>query len=358
MELTKSKVRLIQSVLLVLFFMVLISSEGTVNAQSEEEYKGVAYCAECHPAETAEWGKSVHTKAYSNDDFQDVWQDLDSSPECLECHTTGFDKKTNTYESKEVTCESCHGPGDTMNRDTSPELCGECHSGPYPTYEEMTQDGSTHSTVECLTCHDMHTSQMTFETTTETCGQCHESHIEEVAETAHGYNNVECIDCHMVVEDADFVNGVQAKTGHSFNPIDVELDCTSCHEIELDKHDILGKKAGACISCHGDIHELKLQLVNGDTHDQDDPVPLCAQCHNERYTAWEEGTHGAHDDPQAVCTRCHNPHEPIINQITTLDPIPSRELANPPSVLLKIFVVVVIEILGFSVLILRSRENV
>lgn len=159
----------------------------------------------------------------------------------------------------------------------------------------------------------------------------------------------------MITEEADFINGVQGKTGHSFNPIEEELDCTSCHDRSLDKHDVLGEKSSACLSCHGDIHELKLELVNGKTYENDDPVPLCAQCHNERYTAWEDGTHGAHDNPQAVCTECHDPHDPIINGISTLDPIPNRTQAEPISVTIKIGFVATILILGFSVIILRRQ---
>jgi 5-methylcytosine-specific restriction endonuclease McrA len=162
----------------------------------------------------------------------------------------------------------------------------------------------------------------------------------------------------MVVEEADFIEGIDAQTGHSFNPREDELDCTTCHDRPLDKHDVLGEGAGACLSCHGDIHELKLELVNGETYANDDAVPLCAQCHNERYSAWAEGTHGAHDNPQAACTECHDPHEPIINQISTLEPIATREMPQPASTIYQAAYVGIIVALGLSVYILRRRSNV
>jgi hypothetical protein len=343
----------------VLFFILLVSfltiisvydTDVTV-AQSQEEYLGAGYCAECHPEEINEWSESAHTEGYSNPEFQKVWKDLDENPECLECHTAGYDENTETYAIQGIHCEACHGPGDTMERDTSPELCGECHSGPYPTYEEWVDSGPSHGEAECLTCHNEHTSKLEYETTTDTCALCHESHIEQYEESTHSESMIECVDCHMIIEEADFYTGMQAKTGHSFNPTEQELDCTSCHVIELEKHDVLGEGSAACLSCHGEIHELKLELINGEVYPNDEPVQLCAQCHNERYTAWEEGTHGAHDDPKAVCTECHEPHDPIINQISTLEPIPNREPAEAPSWWLKMLLVVLLEIFGFGVLI-------
>ncbi len=325
-------------------------------AEPNEEYLGAAYCAECHPSEMVKWTQSAHTQAYSNDNFQTVWQDLGSDDSCLECHTTGYDKETKTYAYPEVQCEDCHGPGDTMKRDPSPELCGECHTGPYPTYEEWSDSGPNHGAANCITCHDEHTSKLVYETPAATCGECHESHIVQVEGTVHGENRVECIDCHMIIEDANFYTGKQAKTGHSFSPANKDLDCTSCHDRELSKHNVLGEKAAACLSCHGDIHELRLELVNGDTYPSEEPVQLCAQCHNERYTAWREGTHGSHDNPEAVCTQCHNPHSPVINNISTLESIPSRESAKPSSWITKMALVVLLEIFGFGVWINRSDK--
>jgi hypothetical protein len=345
---------------LILFTMFLsllaftVLNFGFVSA--EEEYFGAGYCTECHPTQSKQWSNSAHTKGYSNPDFQKVWSDLGQNVECLDCHTTGYDTETEKYELVEVQCEECHGPGDTMNIDRSPELCGECHSGPYPTYEEWASSGPRHGAAECLTCHNEHTAKLEFETSEATCGQCHDSHVEEVEGTAHDINDVDCANCHMLIEEANFYNGKKAKTGHGFNPTEQELDCTSCHQVELKKHDSLGEGSSACLSCHGDIHELKLELINGEIYPNSEPVQLCAQCHNERYTAWEDGTHGAHDNPEALCTECHEPHDPIINQISTLDPIPNREPAEPSNWWAKMALIVFLEIFGFGVWINWSRK--
>jgi hypothetical protein len=347
-------------IIITAFFLAIALGNGVALAQcsSSEEYKGATYCVECHPSEAEEWAGSPHSKATSDTEFQAQWKDLGSPVSCLSCHTTGYDETTKEYSSPGVACEECHGPGDTMSLDTSVELCARCHSGPYPTYEEWLDSGPAHGKADCLTCHDEHTSKLTFETSTETCGQCHKSHVDQLMGTVHGERGVECADCHMIQKPADFVNGEPAKTGHSFSLTAHELDCSSCHEVPLSKHDVLGEKAYACLSCHGDIHELKLELVNRNVYPLDNVVPLCAQCHNERYTAWAQGTHGAYDDPRAQCTKCHDPHNPVIDDIVTLSSIPQREEAAPAPIIPIIVVVVIVEILVFSMYVLRRQSNV
>jgi hypothetical protein len=352
----KRESRLIFIILFSILFYNILSNFITVSAESNNEYMGAVYCVECHPSQIQEWIYSAHTRGYSNSEFQQVWEDLGRNIQCLECHTTGYDSNSETFELLEVQCEECHGPEDTMNKDTSPELCGKCHSGPYPTYEEWVDSGPSHGEAECSTCHNEHTLGFVLQTPAETCGQCHESHVEELEDTLHELNGVDCVVCHMIIEEADFYSGKTAKTGHSFNPLEQEFDCQYCHAIELVKHNTLGEGALACLNCHGDIHELRLELINGEIYPIDESVPLCAQCHNERYTAWEEGTHGAHDNPEAECAECHEPHNPIIHNISTLAPIPNREPAETLRWSTKISLLIILGILAFSVLIFRSGK--
>ena len=65
---------------------------------------------------------------------------------CLKCHTTGYDEATGEYSEEGVTCEACHGPGETYSYfmeigrategkkiaklgtyGTSYNVCGPCH---------------------------------------------------------------------------------------------------------------------------------------------------------------------------------------------------------------------------------------
>ena len=322
----------------------------------EEEYRGIGYCASCHTDEMLDWIYSNHTNAYSNNEFQEEWERLGGSDSCLSCHTTGYNEDDGTYKMKGVTCEACHGPGDTMERDTSAELCASCHSGPYPSYDEWKESGPSHLDATCILCHDQHTARLTAETPTGTCAGCHSSHLELLEPSAHGENDVKCEDCHMYRTPVDFDAGTPAETGHSFYMTPEQLDCTTCHDRPLEKHDVLGEKAYACLSCHGEIHGLGLELVNGTVYAPDDPVALCAQCHNERYTGWAQGTHGTAEDPEAKCTECHDPHDPVVNEISTLPPLSPRAPAWNPPADVSTALVVVMGLIGFAVIIMGLRK--
>jgi len=68
-------------------------------------------CFTCHAEEHATWSKTGHSRAYKA--LEEVNKSFD--PECLTCHTTGFEKpggfisEIDTPELKNVQCEMCHG---------------------------------------------------------------------------------------------------------------------------------------------------------------------------------------------------------------------------------------------------------
>jgi predicted CXXCH cytochrome family protein len=324
-------------------------------SESAEDYMGIGYCATCHIEPMMDWIESPHLNAFSDPEFQEEYEALGFPESCLSCHTTGFDEEDGTYVYQGVTCEECHGPGDTMNLDTSPELCANCHSGPYPTYEEWKDSGPSHLEATCTLCHDQHTAELLAETPTEICSSCHGTHLEAVEETKHGEEGVECADCHMYVTPPDFEAGIPGSTGHDFVMTSEELDCQTCHDRTLSKHDALGEDEFACLSCHGEIHSLELKLINEDVFPKDDSVLLCAQCHNERYTSWEQGTHGKPEDPEAQCVECHDPHDPVVANIPTLSVVPERRPPGGPSIQLATAFVAIVGVLGFAVVLLRWR---
>ena len=325
------------------FYNKFVSSTTLLTIEANaEEYKGPAYCLACHPDEKSKWDESLHSIAYNDPNFQSEWKKLGSPTSCLKCHTTGYNELDGTYALKGVTCEQCHGPGDTMSVDHTVNLCAKCHSGPFPTYNEWLQSGPGHTETTCNLCHTPHSQELKGQNSTQTCAQCHQSHVNQIEQTKHGEANLECKVCHMYKSPPDFKQNIPANTGHTFFMTSEQLDCTSCHNVTLFKHNILGEKAGACLSCHGDIHELRLQLVNGTTYSLKEPVALCGECHNERLNAWEQGTHGSVTDRYASCTACHQPHNPIVAGIPTVPAVPDREfLPSGPTDILSILSIVV-----------------
>jgi hypothetical protein len=111
-------------------------------------YVGSSICIKCHKKLTAYhvdfWAQSkfkTFEKVKTAKDF--VEGDESYRRQCLKCHTTGYNEKTNEYNEENVTCEACHGPGElyaqfmstgklaeaaTLARGTfSFKVCGNCH---------------------------------------------------------------------------------------------------------------------------------------------------------------------------------------------------------------------------------------
>lgn len=362
MSLRKARVLLLVLLLAPSFIVLGSSSSASPSALvgSEagdgESFQGPEYCSSCHSRQASEWSESPHALAYEDQKFLDEWKNLNSPVSCLRCHTTGFNPTEGTFKFEGVTCEQCHGPGDTMEIDESVELCATCHSDPYPTFEEW-RSSPGHMDVTCNDCHEPHSLRITADSPTDLCSSCHETQFEKFEETRHGSAGVDCIDCHMYKRPADFRTRTAASTGHAFSMTPQQLDCTSCHDRPLFKHDVLGEGASACLSCHGEIHGLELKLLNGTVYSMEESAKLCGQCHSERYAAWRQGTHGKYESPYAPCTECHDPHNPVVAGIPTLPPLPPREPAPSPPTSRLIILVAVIELLGIAVILYRGKEH-
>lgn len=170
-----------QSILKICFVLILFIFSGVlmltdhdvspmVMAQTDELYIGPESCKVCHPKQYAEWSTAKHSQAYEDPVFREQWEEKDRPSECLECHTTGYDLETGTFQFEGVTCETCHGSGDTMSIDTSKELCQQCHTGTRARQIELGTHGM--GGVTCADCH-MYEQSHTFKPTAEACAQCH-----------------------------------------------------------------------------------------------------------------------------------------------------------------------------------------
>jgi mono/diheme cytochrome c family protein len=125
------------------------------------------------------------------------------------------------------------------------------------------------------------------------------------------------------------------------------LDCLSHHDKVLKGHDKLGSGSEACWACHYNTKMTTLHLAGGETQFPLSDFPrLCAQCHQKRYEAWNEGTHGVpawkegnlaiRSTEKARCTSCHDPHQPqlVFLNLTKPHPPPQPSPSPPSNVLL------------------------
>ena len=117
-------------------------------------------------------------------------------------------------------------------------------------------------------------------------------------------------------------------TVYAASELEPPLDCQACHTQELSLHDKLGSGNQACWSCHDAVDMGKLHLADGSQLSLSDSTQLCGQCHQERYKAWTEGTHGISGTVAAVkCTGCHDPHQPQIALLDITKPHPAPQPA-------------------------------
>ncbi len=150
------------------------------------------------------------------------------------------------------------------------------------------------------------------------------------------------------------------------------LDCISHHTKVLKGHDKLGEGSEACWACHLSTQMTTLHLAGGETQFPLSDFPrLCAQCHQKRYEAWVEGTHGVpawkEGEPEirstekARCTSCHNPHQPQIALLDITKPHPPPAPSPPPLptellIILGISLLVIIIALGVA-MVKRGEET-
>ncbi|MCP4253513.1 MAG: hypothetical protein GY775_08895 [Candidatus Scalindua sp.] len=108
-------------------FATLSLEEGTEWASFKDRtitgekaiYMGSGKCMRCHTGLTA-----PHVERWKRVKFQSfnvikeapdyIKGDEEYRQKCYECHTTGYNKETGTYEEEGITCEACHGPGEVF----------------------------------------------------------------------------------------------------------------------------------------------------------------------------------------------------------------------------------------------------
>ncbi|MBI4331057.1 MAG: hypothetical protein HY673_07250 [Chloroflexi bacterium] len=160
---------------------------------------------------------------------------------------------------------------------------------------------------------------------------------------------------------AGFLALVAAASAQAAGP-NQGLDCVTCHgsKVTLAYHDKLGEGNKACWTCHDGIDMKSLRLSDGTQVARSEAPKVCGQCHQARFNAWIEGTHGVPGTVAAVgCTSCHNPHRPqmVFPEITKPHPEPAAPPPAPPKDAIMIVGITVVFMTGLAVVVSRQGKR-
>ena len=156
---------------------------------------------------------------------------------------------------------------------------------------------------------------------------------------------------------ASYLLAVTATPAAADDESNQKLDCISCHPRTLTYHDKLGSGNQACWICHDSTDMMSLRLVNGTVLPQSESSQVCGQCHEKRYDAWQEGTHGVPGTTAAgKCSDCHDPHQPQIALlgITKPHPEPAPGAPEPSLDLVMIVIITLVSLTGLGIVVGRQ----
>lgn len=190
-------------------------------------------CNQCHQAFVEAWEGGGHGNATNDPAFQLSWEEKGKPEECLECHVTGYDPETETWQADGITCVACHSPVTAshplapMSANRSSKLCGDCHT---ETYFQWQVSAHRDKGLDCAGCHDPHATGLKKADAGTLCSNCHRGRASNFAHTQHSMEGLSCASCHLTRIAA---NGAEAhaEVDHSFF---VSLSaCNSCHSYQM-----------------------------------------------------------------------------------------------------------------------------
>ncbi|MBK8576090.1 MAG: hypothetical protein IPN90_10620 [Elusimicrobia bacterium] len=196
------------------------------------QFAGPDTCAACHAEEFKEWKQSVHANAYSSEVFQKSWKANGAKPECLACHTTGWEKGKTKFKHAGVSCESCHGPMEEthpaakMPIPVSADMCRTCHKS---THGEWKISAHGQKNIRCFDCHKVHGHGLRLGGGDALCGSCHATKMKDFAHATHHQEGLTCTTCHFPSSPSgpDAIMGTGAP-GHNLS-VGPQV-CARCHD--------------------------------------------------------------------------------------------------------------------------------
>lgn len=224
-----------------------------------------AECARCHYSVFSqirdEGGKhkidcvQCHTVFHAYNPIKQNWNEI--MPKCETCHGL-------IHGNKFTACASCHSNPHAPKTQMAmtPEfakMCADCHG---KVNQELQQNLSKHTQVQCAMCHHQKHGYVP------SCMECHKPHSSE--QTVK-----DCMPCHPAHSPLNISIADTVKN-------DV---CGSCHSAVYDKIRSSTTKHGqvACVKCHHSKHKYipQCQECHGQPHGEVvlKKFPNCLQCH-------------------------------------------------------------------------------
>ncbi|MBM4145224.1 MAG: cytochrome C [Nitrospira sp.] len=229
-----------------------------------------AECGRCHSSIyyqlRNEGGKhqlectKCHAKFHAYNPIKQNWKEImpkcqschglfhgDKVTACGECHSEPHAPKKQIAASGELAkmCNDCHGKvGQELQQNLSKHTkvqCASCHHdrhGYIPSCMECHKPHTPNQTVkDCLACHPVHSPlKIAYPKTTgnDVCGGCHSAVYDKLTKSASKHSQVSCAACH---------------TKHRYIPT-----CAECHG--KPHGEVVLKKFPDCLACHVDVHDL------------------------------------------------------------------------------------------------------
>lgn len=267
----------------------------------------------------------------------------------------------------------------------APLDCLSCHARALKSHDAL---GS--GSAACRVCHDESTmgvlhlfdgTRFPLADSSQLCEQCHTERYQAWQKGTHGIlsgkaeleflgsRRVKCVACHNPHQPKIDLTKLVIPPVPTFSESGAPLDCLSCHARVLKGHDVLGEGSKACWACHYNREMGVWHLAaEGKQLALSDYPQLCAQCHQERYADWLNGTHGmpgwevgmveVHGVQRVGCISCHDPHQPQIafSGITRPHPPAQPPPSQPSVLLLALFGISLVLIVAVGVAVVKKGE--
>lgn len=222
---------------------VSIPGQG-IGGNGVADASGLPDCRECHWDIFLVWEESSHGKGLSCSQCHlAVSEDNNharsghgaqegGSQECMACHTTGYDSKTDTWNEGNIHCTACHTPVPSTHPEEpaptnrSSDMCGQCHI-----QANFEWQLSTHglANISCVDCHNQHRASLktASEEIHDQCAACHRSVEAGFTQSLHADQGLSCGDCHLAPLGNISLAGGNARLNHTFE-VDISA-CLQCH---------------------------------------------------------------------------------------------------------------------------------